>query len=72
MKIKKIVNGGFLQGRRTYIISGVGIVSAIAAYLVGDDNVFVMLNSVFTLAGIYFLRKSTEGTKNANTRKISK
>jgi len=64
--MKKIINGGYLSGHRTYIISATGILSAIAAYLVGDSDIFVMLQSIFTLGGIYFLRKSNEnkGQKN--------
>ncbi|MDR0967723.1 MAG: hypothetical protein LBL75_02740 [Rickettsiales bacterium] len=73
MRIQKIVLGGWCAGHRTYIISGVGIISAIAAYLVGDENLFTMMNSVFTLAGIYFLRKSTttKRKKNGSPRKVS-
>lgn len=73
--MEKIIKGGLLKGKRTYIISGVGILSAIGAYLVGDIDVFGMLQTVFTLGGIYFLRKSSENkrTKNGNySRKISK
>lgn len=58
--MNKFISGGFLAGRRTYIISAVGILSAIGAYLVGDSDIFVMLQSIFTLGGIYFLRKSNE------------
>ncbi len=58
--MKNIVRGGYLAGYRTYIISATGILSAIGAYLVGDSDLFVMLQSVFTFAGIYFLRKSNE------------
>ncbi|MFA7188381.1 MAG: hypothetical protein WC137_02835 [Alphaproteobacteria bacterium] len=72
MKISKLVSGGFYKGQRTYIISGIGILSAIAAYLIGDENVFNTMNSIFTFAGIFFLRKSNERKKNANSRKISK
>ena len=71
MRMSKVLTGGFCAGQRTYIISGVGILSAITAYLVGDENVFTMMNSIFTLAGIY-LRKSTQREKNANSRKIPK
>lgn len=75
MKIKKIIHGGCLAGHRTYILSGVGILSAVASYLVGDSDLFMMLQSVFTLGGIYFLRKSKETKRknhdNKNTRKIS-
>lgn len=58
--MNKFISGGFLAGRRTYIVSAVGILSAIGAYLVGDSDIFVMLQSIFTLGGIYFLRKSNE------------
>lgn len=62
----KIIHGGYLVGYRTYIISATGIISAIAAYIVGDADLFTMLQSVFTLAGIYFLRRSnkTKGQDN--------
>ncbi len=72
--MRKIINGGFLSGYRTYIISGVGILSAIGAYMVGDTDIFAMMQTIFTLGGIYFLRKSneTKGTRNGkNSRKIS-
>lgn len=73
--MKKIINGGYLQNRKTYVISSVGIVSAIGAYLVGDQDLFTMLQTVFTLGGIYFLKQesSTKGKSNGtNSRKISK
>ena len=70
--MKKIINGGFLSGHRTYIISGVGILSAIGAYLVGDTDIFTMLQAIFTLGGIYFLRKSTETKGNKNGKNYKK
>ena len=72
--MNKIIKGGFLSGHRTYIISGIGILSAIGAYMVGDTHIFTMLQSIFTFGGIYFLRKSSEtkGTTNGkHSRKIS-
>ena len=72
--MNKIIKGDYLSGHRTYIISGIGILSAIGAYLVGDVDIFTMLQSIFTLGGIYFLRKSSEtkGKSNGkNSRKIS-
>jgi len=75
MKLQKIIRGGYLAGHRTYILSGVGILSAVASYLIGDTDLFMMLQSVFTLGGIYFLRKSSETKRKSyakNTRKISK
>jgi hypothetical protein len=59
----KIIKGGMFAGRRTYIISGAGILSAIAMYLAGDENIFNTLNTIFTLGGIYFLRKSNDSTQ---------
>lgn len=58
--MNKIIKGGFLSDRRAQIMSGVGILSAVCAYLVGDSDLFVMLQAVFTLGGIYFLRKTNE------------
>ncbi len=72
--MRKIISGGFLADKKTYIMSGVGILSAVAAYLVGDTDMFAMLQAIFTLGGIYFLRKSSEtkGREDGkNSRKIS-
>jgi len=52
------VRGGVLADKRTYIMSGVGILSAIASYLVGDSDVFALCEALFTICGIYFIRKS--------------
>ena len=46
--MNKIIKGGYLKGRKTYVISGVGIISAIGAYLVGDEDIFTMLQTIFT------------------------
>ncbi len=73
--MNKIIRGGYFSGHRTYIMSGIGILSAIGAYLVGDTDIFTMLQAIFTFGGIYFLRKSSEkkGKQNGkNSRKISK
>ena len=72
--MNKIINGGYLSGRKTYVISGVGIISAIGAYLVGDQDIYTVLQTIFTLGGIYFLKQesSTKGKNNGtNSRKIS-
>ncbi len=58
--MSKFFKGGYLSGYRTYIISATGILSALAAYLVGDSDIFTMLQAIFTLGGIFFLRKSNE------------
>ena len=63
--MNKFINGGYLKNRKTYVVSGVGIVSAIGAYLIGDEDIFTMMQTIFTLAGIYFLKQesSTKGKK---------
>lgn len=58
-----LVNGGMLADKKTYIMSTVGILSAVAAYVVGDSDVFVMLQAIFTIGGIYFMKKSDNKTK---------
>ncbi len=68
--MNKIIRGGYLTGYRTYIISAVGILSAIASYVVGDSDLFTALQAIFTLGGIYFLRKSNE-TKGQDNGKNS-
>lgn len=54
------INGGMLAGKKKYVMSAVGILSAIATYLVGDSDVFIMLQTIFVLGGIYILRKPSE------------
>ena len=60
---KQIYKGGFLTGRRTYLVAGAGIMSATCAYLGGDSNLLEALNSIFPLAAIYFLRKGLNDEK---------
>ena len=64
--MSKIINGGYLSGRKTYVVAGVGIVSAIGAYLIGEQDLFSVLQTIFTLGGIYFLKQesATKGKKN--------
>ncbi|MBO7066243.1 MAG: hypothetical protein J6W40_01300 [Alphaproteobacteria bacterium] len=62
MKIS-FVNGGMLADKKTHIMFGVGLLSAIASYLVGDTDIFVMLEAIFTLVGIYFMHKSDNTNK---------
>lgn len=63
--MNKFINGGYLKNRKTYVVSTVGIISAVGAYLIGDEDIFTMLQTVFTLSGIYFLKQesSTKGKK---------
>lgn len=63
--MNKIIKGGYLKNRKTYVVSMVGIVSAIGGYLIGDEDIFTMMQTIFTLSGIYFLKQesSTKGKK---------
>ena len=64
--MNKFIKGGYLSGRKTYVVASVGIVSAIGAYLIGEQDLFSVLQTVFTLGGIYFLKQesATKGKKN--------
>ena len=63
--MNKFIKGGYLKNRKTDVVSTVGIVSAIGAYLIGDEDIFTMMQTVFMLGGIYFLKQesSTKGKK---------
>lgn len=47
-----------LKGYRTYIMAGLGVISAAASYLVGDVDLLTALNAGFTAAALAFLRSS--------------
>ena len=73
--MNKFINGGYLKGRKTYVVSSVGIISAIGAYLIGEQDIFSMLQTIFMLGGIYFLKQesSTKGKNDGtHSRKISR
>ena len=61
--MNKIIKGGYLKNRKTYVVSTVGILSAIGAYLVGDEDVFTMMQTIFTLSGIYFLKQESSNKR---------
>ena len=63
--MNKIIKGGYLKDKKTYVVSSVGIMSAIGAYLIGDEDIFTMMQTIFMLGGIYFLKQesSTKGKK---------
>lgn len=69
--MNRIIRGGYLSGYRTYIISATGILSAIGGYLIGDTDLFTMLQAIFTLGGIYFLRRSTDKQRKRKWNKKS-
>jgi len=58
--MNKFIKGGWCAGRRTYVISAAGIISAIAAFIVGDIDIFITMQTVFTLGSIYFVRKKMD------------
>lgn len=47
-----------LKGHRTYIMAGLGVLTAAASYLVGDVDLLTALNAGFTAAAVAFLRKA--------------
>ena len=57
--MNKFINGGYLKNRKTYVVSTVGIISAVGAYLIGDEDIFTMLQTIFTLGSIYFLKQES-------------
>ena len=59
----KIIRGGMLADKKSHIMFGVGLLSAVASYLVGDTDIFVMFQAFFTLAGMYFIHKSDKTNK---------
>jgi len=61
--INTAISGGILAGKRTYIISAAGILSAFGAYLVGDAGLVDTINVIFPLAAICFLRKGIHDGK---------
>ena len=63
--MNKIIKGGYLKDKKTYVVSTVGIVSTVGAYLIGDEDIFTMMQTIFMLGGIYFLKQesSTKGKK---------
>lgn len=47
-----------LAGYRTYILAGVGVLAAVANYLVGDASATEAINQGATAAALIFLRKA--------------
>ncbi len=56
----QLLTGGFLKGKKTYITSGLGILGAIGAYLSGDMGLTDMIQTVFPLASMIFMRSGIE------------
>ncbi len=45
-----------LKGYRTYVMAGLGVLTAAASYLVGDTDLLTAANAAFTAAAVAFLR----------------
>lgn len=58
--MSKFISGGFFANRKTQIMTGVGIISAIAAYLVGDSDIYATVQALIAVAGVYMLHKSKQ------------
>lgn len=58
--MNKFIKGGFFANRKTQIMTGVGIISALAAYLVGDSDLFALIQALVAVGGIYMLHKSKQ------------
>lgn len=70
--MNKFLHGGFFANKKTKIMTGMGVLSAICAYLVGDSDLFATLEALIAIFGFYFLHKSNKGKQNGkNTRKVS-
>lgn len=48
MDLKYILTGGFAAGYRTYIMSGVMVATAVAAYATGDTD---LVTTIYAVAG---------------------
>ena len=59
-----IQSGGFLSGKKTYIMMGVGVIGAIAAYLTGEANLTTTIAVVWGAISGIFLRQGV--TKSSN------
>ena len=44
------IRSGVLADKRTYIMSGVGILSAVASYLVGDSDAFTLIQAILKIS----------------------
>jgi hypothetical protein len=54
------IRGGFFANRKTQIMTVVGIMSAVAAYLVGDSDLFAMIQALIAVGGVYMFHKSKQ------------
>lgn len=48
MTMADILKGGFLAGKKTYILAAVTVIGAVANYLVGDADLMATLQLIVT------------------------
>ncbi|MCR4918079.1 MAG: hypothetical protein K5912_04010 [Alphaproteobacteria bacterium] len=58
--MNKFIKGGFFSNQKTQIMTGVGVLSALCAYLVGDSDLFATLQTLIAVGGVYLLHKSNK------------
>ena len=58
--MNKFIQGGFFANRRTQIMTCVGIISAVCAYLVGDSDLFAVIQTLIAVCGVYVLHKTKQ------------
>ncbi len=58
--MSKFIKGGFLANRKIQIMTGLGIISAVATYLVGDSDLFALIQALIAVGGVYMLHKSKQ------------
>jgi hypothetical protein len=52
-----VMNGGFLSGKKTYVTAFVGMVTVFSSYLVGDLSLTGLVEIMFPLLGVVFLKR---------------
>ncbi len=60
LKMSNFISGGFFANRKTQIMTMVGIMSAVCAYLVGDSDLFATIQALIAIVGVYVLHKSKQ------------
>lgn len=63
MHISKILQGDFLAGRKTYILSIIGIISVIVAYMFDDIGLVEALKTIWALLLAMTLRNGMRKRK---------
>lgn len=58
--MNKFIHGGFFANRRTQIMTTVGIMSALCAYLTGESDLIATLQTFIAVGGAYILHKSKQ------------